>query len=186
MLELTETYRSALANYDSNVTEWFNSAFDLLNVDFGPEYASLLLAWIKFEQRHGFNSPKHGLSTKEWPSELRTWIQNSRKGVPPQFSDVRSLKSFSETVWVWWRSLQPVWRGVASNGRPAENVTYRKTWTTLDKHGKSGWLGLLICLFWWKRGLENLDQTSKQELELDWLLAVKDMRDMLEGLLHQD
>ncbi|KIK53121.1 hypothetical protein GYMLUDRAFT_179423, partial [Collybiopsis luxurians FD-317 M1] len=91
---------------------------------------------------------------------------------------------FSEKVWAWWHTLQPPWQSITSNGRPAEVIAYGKSWETLNRPGRNRWLGLLTCLLWWKWDIGNLDQASRQELELEWLSAVKDMRKMFEGLLH--
>ncbi|KIK53122.1 hypothetical protein GYMLUDRAFT_63885 [Collybiopsis luxurians FD-317 M1] len=80
MLDLAGRYRAAHSSCNSSQAKWFSSTFTLLNVDFGLEYASLLMVWIQFEQKHGFDCPKSGLTPKDWPSELTTWIQSSRKG----------------------------------------------------------------------------------------------------------
>lgn len=43
---------------------------------------------------------------------------------------------------------------------------------------------LITCLKWWREGLDSLSEEDKQELEIDWYLAVDDIFRMLQGLVR--
>ncbi|KAJ3925252.1 MAG: hypothetical protein NXY57DRAFT_907311, partial [Lentinula lateritia] len=159
---------------------WFCEAFDYLNVDLGSQYADLFMHWIQFERRHGWKNSHNraGLDKTHRPAELNKWIRNRRFRRQLLEVDENGLctPAFGDSVWLWWVSLQPHWRALDSNGVPAAFEEFGDDWSTLNKHGRNGWLGLLACVKWWGQGFDP-DGDKKR-----WHELVADMVKMLNGL----
>jgi len=172
---------------DKASQKWFKKGFEYVSDDFGQQYAELLHQYILFEASHHWANPTHGLKKKK-PQELTSWTaQGKRKAtaalpIIAALSSTESIQDFAERVWTWWCELQPAWRKIASN-RPAPLDQFVDNFLLLDKHGQNGWLGLIVCVKWWRLGLDSLGDTDRQGLEADWFIAVVDMTSMLKGIV---
>ncbi|KAE9384915.1 hypothetical protein BT96DRAFT_741541, partial [Gymnopus androsaceus JB14] len=134
---------------------WFQKGFEYVSSDdFGSQYTTLLHQWLLFEASYNWGNPSHGLK-KTRPQELTTWISQGKRRPPAALATIAALstleaiKSFAERTWTWWCELQPAWRAV-SNNRPVPFNEFCDNYLLLDKHGQNGWLGLLICMKWWR------------------------------------
>ncbi|KAJ3933171.1 MAG: hypothetical protein NXY57DRAFT_892665, partial [Lentinula lateritia] len=162
---------------------WFGQAFEFLNEDLGPKYTELIGLWMRFEEVHQWKSSRDKLSDLCQPAMLNDWSRRRTSKVPA-LSTVTLVQRFSESVWRWWCSLQPPWRHCSVNNRPGPLFTFGIEWQSLNKSGRNGWMLLITCLKWWREGLDSLSEEDKQELEIDWYLAVDDIFRMLQGLVR--
>ncbi|KAJ3835774.1 hypothetical protein F5878DRAFT_542620, partial [Lentinula raphanica] len=161
---------------------WFKDAFDFLNVDLGSHFAMLVDCWSNFESLNGWKTSKHALSNVNRPEEVTKWIRYGRYArvritIPPSHID-----EFAARMWLWWVRLQPEWRKLGKDLRPAPVEHFGDDWKSLDIHGINGWLSLLAGLKWWGESLameKNVEQNGKDH---DWLELMEDMSKMLLGL----
>ncbi|KIK53060.1 hypothetical protein GYMLUDRAFT_250649 [Collybiopsis luxurians FD-317 M1] len=169
---------------DTRDIEWFKPAFRFLNVDLSGPYTTLLSRWIELERLNKWQNSGR-LSNVNRPQELTTWIQYGhydRKHIIIRPGDI---KRFSDTVWTWWLSLQPTWQKTGTDGRPLPVMICKDDWEPLDQCGTNGWLSILACIRWWGESLKTVkDEAEKQKRTGDWLLLIKDVSEMLEGLIR--
>lgn len=183
--DLMKFFRSHLTDEPSQ--KWFKTGFEYISDDLGKQYAELLHQYILFEASHHWVNPSQGLKKKRHPA-LSHWMAKSKRKpaaaltIIAALSTIESVRDFAEHLWTWWCELQPGWREI-SNNRPAPFIKFVDNFLLLDKHGQNGWLGLIVCIKWWRLGLNNLDENGLQELEADWFRAVEDMTKMLIGIV---
>ncbi|KAJ3752870.1 hypothetical protein EV360DRAFT_54449, partial [Lentinula raphanica] len=166
--------------------QWFRSSFKMANEDFGPAWCTLLELWLTLEHGYNFQDPKHGLRHLNRPTELSEWMKKERPVNGVMIYSKEAIVLFADRFWIWWNALQPSWRATAVSNRPGSFDAFGTVWVSLDKPGRNGWFGLIICLKWWRSGLNNLSQEEpdKPHLEEDWMAAVKDVGLMLDGLVQ--
>lgn len=173
---------------DEASTKWFKKGFEYISDDFGQQYAELLHQYILFEASHHWANASHGLK-KTKPQQLITWTtQGKRKAeaalpIIAALSSIETIQNFAEAIWTWWCELQPDWRIISGN-RPAPFDKFVNNFLFLDKRGQNGWLGLIVCIKWWRLGMDCLEDSSRQEIEADWFRAVADMTNMLKGIVE--
>ncbi|KIK52820.1 hypothetical protein GYMLUDRAFT_250947 [Collybiopsis luxurians FD-317 M1] len=169
---------------DARDIEWFKPAFRFLNVDLSGPYTTLLSHWIELKRLNKWQN-SGCLSNVNWPQELTTWIQYSRYDRKHIIICPGDIKQFSDTVWTWWSSLQPMWQKTGTDGRPLPVMICKDDWEPLDQCGTNGWLSILACIHWWGESLKTVkDEAEKQKKMGDWLLLIKDVSEMLEGLIR--
>ncbi len=153
-------------------------------LDFGPEYVALLQLWVELEKSWNWHPPRKGFETLSQPVKLSEWSQ-SRKGSVSALCTAKLVNEFAQSVWKWWSTLQPAWRAFPRYGdRPAPIKQFGDSWSSLNKGGNNGWLGLITCIKWWREGLNSLPENVRLPLEADWFRAVEDLTQMLQGLLN--
>ncbi|KAF9487031.1 hypothetical protein BDN71DRAFT_1594671 [Pleurotus eryngii] len=186
---------------------WFKNQYKVLyKVKSMPDVWFVLLAKFDlFEEMTAYNNTGNGLATLNRPEEISWWIRAGRKA-NPTLSDV---DKFGDNWWRWWISLQPEWRGVASEESALER-RHRQAdkavscaaaaWEELDKPGRNGFLSPIAALFWWasaridslKKPVVTEESSEDQALESelteehenlpeceDWTLEFEDGHDWL-------
>ncbi|KAJ3749304.1 hypothetical protein DFH05DRAFT_1371414, partial [Lentinula detonsa] len=161
---------------------WFKDAFDFLNIDLGSPFAMLVDCWSNFESLNGWKTGKHAISSMNRPKEVTKWIQCRRYARITITIAPAQLDGFAERMWLWWVHLQPEWRKLGKDLRPAPVEHFGDDWKSLDIYGINGWLSLLAGLKWWGESLameKNVKQNGKDH---NWLELIEDMSKMLLGL----
>ena len=112
--------------------------------DFGQPWMSLVVAWFRYEEKHGFDSKGARLDSKHRPEVIKRWIQNARKNFKP---DSLQMSGIDNDFWRWWNYLQPSWRSVDSKSTPR---TVDGSWNEIDKHGVNGVYSVMGALHLWR------------------------------------
>lgn len=150
---------------------WFVLAFCRIDFAFDvPVYGLLVAKWVQFEELHGFRRSEGRLNERYMPVELKRWYN---KGKMPAIGK-GFVETFSRKFRVWWRSLQPIERVVQDS---------EVRLTSLDKHGKHGWYGLMLCIKWWGEGIMECSEDERLALQETWKVAMQEMLQMLDRLL---
>ncbi|KAJ3841889.1 hypothetical protein F5878DRAFT_609182 [Lentinula raphanica] len=167
---------------------WFFDAFHYLKADLGPQYNTLIRLWVAFERKSGFDTPHKlaGLAAAKSPVVLSVWRKNRRRFLSKVDQSGLSTPEFVAELWAWWATLQPQWRTVDNDGKPLPFDDFGDDMAPLDKHGKNGWLCLLVCVKWWGNGLQTLLDNEQVSVTKDWLVLVADMTKMLQQLVAQN
>ncbi|KAF7967411.1 hypothetical protein HWV62_34381 [Athelia sp. TMB] len=148
-----------------NLPEWIEEALGHLhNLCDDARWLALLVKWVEFERRLGFpngsRSRAHVLSQTERPKPIGIWIQHNRpwdKLPIPRLQD--AVEDFSISWWLWWRSLQPVWR--------ADSLSHdlRRTgefnWDETRKGGSNGFFLVILALGLWFEGDKRTNTKGK-------------------------
>ncbi|KAH7875033.1 uncharacterized protein C8R40DRAFT_1046018, partial [Lentinula edodes] len=92
---------------------------------------------------------------------------------------------FVQEVWAWWANLQPDWRSLDENGLPMPFEEFGDDLSSLNKHGRNAWVGLLACLKWWKVGLGYHIADDNEAPVNEWLAIIADMTRMLDRLVAE-
>ncbi|KAF9502209.1 hypothetical protein BDN71DRAFT_1515911 [Pleurotus eryngii] len=186
---------------------WFKNQYKVLyEVKSMPDmWFVLLTKFDLFKEMTAYNNTGNGLATLNRPEEISWWIRAGQKA-NPTLSDV---DKFGDNWWRWWISLQPEWRGVASEESALER-RHRQAdkavscaaaaWEELDKPGRNGFLSPIAALFWWasaridslKKLVVTEESSEDQALESelteehenlpeceDWTLEFEDGHDWL-------
>ncbi|KAJ3831212.1 hypothetical protein F5878DRAFT_549817, partial [Lentinula raphanica] len=165
---------------------WFFEAFHYLQADLGPRYHVLVYLWVAFERKNSWNNPHKlaGLSANKTPDALLAWRKNSRRPCPKVDQSGLCTPEFATDVWAWWATLQPQWRSFDPDGRPLPFENFGGDMAPLDKHGRNGWVCLLVCVKWWGIGLQTLSADDRETQTKDWLAIIADMTKMLQQLVE--
>lgn len=164
-------------------SQWFNQAVTFLDIDLGASYRRLLLQWMEMESRKRWISSLRHFKASQRPKELKKWVESGRYRSTITILP-NDVPRFGKSVWKWWKSLQPAWRGVDSQTERPEHVNQMgNEWSTLDFSGPNGWLGILVCIRWWGEAVHGLKQDKRDRLMADWLALVEDTSLMLGGYL---
>jgi hypothetical protein len=132
--------------------------------DWGYEWLRCVREYIQFQRRGGF--PDAGASfpsaTDIRPPEIAVWMKNRRL-----WKDVELIDEvgFKRQWWAWWISLQPDSR-IFDNKNNASPPTIDMDWAKLEKHGRNGFLLIMLALTWWGKASGRSD---------GWLKAVGDV-----------
>ncbi|KIY61114.1 hypothetical protein CYLTODRAFT_319511, partial [Cylindrobasidium torrendii FP15055 ss-10] len=73
---------------------------------------------------------------------------------------------------VWWDFLQPPWR-VREGTKWSRKGQWKKDWGKLAAYGVNGWMSLLVCLWWWRRALQDREDSGDDKYR-SWKEAVVD------------
>ncbi|KAJ7457582.1 hypothetical protein B0H11DRAFT_1738353, partial [Mycena galericulata] len=150
---------------------WFSNAFaQISREDVGPEYRSLLEAYIALEQGYGFESEGR-LSPRGRPAQVSEWIRDGR-GRNKSVLAIPKMEVFEAKWWDWWAGMQPAWRRRDATGKPVRSEEYGQDWGGLVAPGPNGLLSVVAALYWWACA-------RKSE---GWYAAVADTLWVLEGL----
>ncbi|KIK60660.1 hypothetical protein GYMLUDRAFT_167501 [Collybiopsis luxurians FD-317 M1] len=167
---------------DAKGIQWFENAFEFLNINLGGPYTAFVNRWSDLEQINGWKTRNSGLSKTNHPGELTTWIQYGRNKKKIVIAPGQVGK-FAEEFWSWWIHLQPEWRKKGKDGLPLPVQEFEDNWKSLDHYGTNGWLSILACLRWWGESLSLTEDSEKKERVADWVSAIEDVSKMLEGLI---
>lgn len=156
--------------------EWFQKARKYLDsFELGEDWTYLVVCYTLWEGWSGFQENTTSFPTcSSRPEQVAYWSKCHR--VPVVELKQSSLLTFEGKWWTWWRRLQPSVRGVAKGeglfdeGQEAPIVD----WEKLICPGQNRFYSVLVCLAWWKVGIEGLHM-NKGRLEVDWVLALKDV-----------
>ncbi|KAK7017888.1 SERTA domain-containing protein 3 [Paramarasmius palmivorus] len=170
---------------------WFEPAFEYLNVaELGSPYLQFVQQWIGAEAATGWRSTQRGMPGDQRPVELTRWrggnnavdrYKASNEKTPTL--DGTFAIEFSASVWAWWGSIQPTWRGVDLDSlRPRPFQHFGSEWKSLNRWGPNGWVLLLVCIKWWGVSLRQLEDDNITAMKDDWETAIADMSMMLQGV----
>ncbi|KAJ3758818.1 hypothetical protein EV360DRAFT_18315, partial [Lentinula raphanica] len=163
---------------------WFFEAFHYLQEDLGPSFNALVGLWVAYERKNNWRNPHKlaGLAAKNTPEVLLAWRKNSRRPFPRVDQSGLCTPEFVAEVWTWWATLQPQWRSVDHGGRPLPFERFGGDMSPLEKHGRNGWVCLLVCVKWWGVGLRTMPAEDRGSQVNDWLIILADMAKMLQQL----
>ncbi len=84
-------------------------------------------------------------------TEVHTWQKRAQNVDFVLELGQKDLKSLGDAWWVWWKQLQPEWRGVSKVEGCLEAVHQISSgnWGYLWHLGANGLVTVLICLKWW-------------------------------------
>ncbi|KAJ3869486.1 hypothetical protein EV359DRAFT_76744 [Lentinula novae-zelandiae] len=91
-----------------------------------------------------------------------------------------STPEFTSEVWDWWVTLQPKRQSLGRT--PPLLDESDAVLNSLDKYGKHAWPVLLACVKWWAIGLQHHLNDDREEQKGKWVVLVKDMTKVFEGL----
>ena len=152
--------------------EWIRLALKTMQSgDFGHTWSSLVVAWFKFEEKHGFDLKGPRLDATHRPRAIAGWIQHACKNYTPNSN---LMSKFDVDFWQWWNHVQPSWRIVNSHLTPR---TVEGSWAVISKHGMNGLYSVMGALFLWHSFREKGSLTS-------WTCAAEDVHWVLSQLLE--
>ncbi|KAL0955402.1 hypothetical protein HGRIS_001649 [Hohenbuehelia grisea] len=133
---------------DPKWAAWFSKIYkQILDYAEGHElptiWHDLLDAFIALESMYNFTESRPGLPATHRPAALADWIQNARKPVaqPVTTEGEGDWTEWSANFWLWWNSMQPVWRKVNEETEPLEDSKFREglgSWDCMRKPGING------------------------------------------------
>ncbi|KAJ7488209.1 hypothetical protein FB451DRAFT_1025494 [Mycena latifolia] len=133
----------------------------------GGDWAALADLWWRLEESMGFVSTTKCLPTALRLKQVSLWVKNTRIGTPALI-----VETFSAEWRAWWRKINPEWRRAEDGALKKEGDG---PWDALRCPGQNGFLNVLVCLKWWRVGL---DAESK-----DWKDAIADVKWVIEGMV---
>jgi hypothetical protein len=132
--------------------------------DWGDEWLNCVGEYVKFQRRGGF--PDNGAAFPSAPGirppEISVWMKNRR---PWKDVELVDKDRFKKQWWAWWISLQPKTR-VRDDGNNAPSPTVDMDWSSLEKHGRNGFLLIMLALVWLGKASNRDD---------GWLKAVREV-----------
>ncbi|KAJ7707872.1 hypothetical protein B0H14DRAFT_2415488, partial [Mycena olivaceomarginata] len=161
----------------TNAPTWFvDGRSRVTEVDIGPHYEAVVVAWTRIEEASRFEQAPTNLPSKHRPKQVTAWI-GGRRTVRP---DVADPVEYTAQWQMWWDSLQPAWRRRESDGTWSTTGGYGeggREWGPLYQWGVNGILSLVASLYFW--GCAIYEQV---ELRTQWEQAISDVVWMLEGM----
>ena len=159
--------------------DWVVKANEVLcGVDLGPAFVTLKAKWIALEGTCGYRLTRQTLITKP-PSE-------GFKNLSSYETDVElkadSLYQVEQEFRSWWDTFQPTTWKDAPKSEPLPPITHNE-WSPLKKHGKRGWISVLVYLKRWGTALQTSSDNQKVALMSSWTEAVGDVTRVMDGLL---
>jgi len=151
-----------------------------------PAWKGLINKWLALEVRGSFGvGSKRRLAAKGRPDCVGYWISTARP--PLQRADkVGDLDAFEACFLLWWRTLQPAFRGAASS-TPGPLVQTQpppgldQPWDKIHVVGSNGIVSVLAALCFWGIPIAELPQNNyraKQNHNAHlsrWMAAVQDV-----------
>jgi hypothetical protein len=141
-----------------------NSESAVSSRDWGDEWLSCVGEYVKFQRRGGF--PENGAAFTSAsgirPSEISVWMKNRRLWKDVELVD---KERFSRQWWAWWISLQPSSQ-IRDDDNNAPSATVDMDWSSLQKHGRNGFLLIMLALVWLGKASNRDD---------GWLKAVREV-----------
>ena len=126
--------------------------FNYLNEVQDPRFRKVVYHYINFEISD--NSCMNGsLPTANRPIEISQWSSRACPATPPDHKKGKwTFAMFVDSVFTWWRSLQPSWRTFQ---RGTVSHTVKGDWGVLRAPRINGLLNVVILVYWWARVLEE-------------------------------
>ncbi|KJA26036.1 hypothetical protein HYPSUDRAFT_133378, partial [Hypholoma sublateritium FD-334 SS-4] len=113
---------------------WVTNALELLrSEDFGEEWDSLIVAWLKFEGKSGYQGSAK-LGTHHRPRVIADWIQRARS--PKYRPEVKNINTLAADFIAWWKGIR----------RP----------------GINGLLSIVAGLFFWGHAIRDAKPVAKE------------------------
>lgn len=156
--------------------KWFPQAFQLVDVDLGPQYAEFLGHWFHFERLHNWNKSGGRLAGSGRPTLISKWIKEGRylpRCTEPLIG-VDGLEHYLGELDVWWKSMRP------KTAFDREDVD--SEWLAMDKCGINGWLSIVVGLKWWGECLKLLAGDGLKASTKEWLLMLEDLNQVIQNL----
>ncbi|KAH9934408.1 hypothetical protein B0H21DRAFT_759605 [Amylocystis lapponica] len=142
-----------------------------MTLDLRTRWVQVLKLWTLFESKTGFSQPYGRLPISvERPDEIGPWMRAHHR---MNAVVVKDVQAFSQKWWLWWNDLNPDWRS-RRGGFPIPGGTQQGPWTRLAKRGYSGFILVIISLYWWfPKGLGDplLGSWSSALRDVSWVLS---------------
>lgn len=128
-----------------------NNIYDYISSVKETGFQNLLKVYITFELTDR-SRIRGALPTSRRPKGVGWWLSRARPNKLPPYD---SLKTFAESIVMWWIYIQPEWReiGIATVSRVRRDSF--GDWERLYQPGNNGLLNVLILAYWWARILEE-------------------------------
>lgn len=153
-----------------------------------PLWTSLVQKFVDFESSRKFTEGR--LQVGHRPEVVTKWTAARRPhyadGVLPKTMPA-TFQLVQDAFWVWWRFLQPQWRGVGSGNRKddiskapltdADRQDAEDAWDRLDVSGSLGFMNIMAYLCMWGKKVRK-----EQAGESAWLDAIQDVAWVLENM----
>ncbi len=159
---------------------WFVVAYRVFVAEeLRDSFTELLHSYAQLESQLLFIGPQKGLPPTSRPCILSKWVSRGhmRKGNSmPVLTEIK-IDDFKTEWSAWWKLMQPDWREESNDGG-WERGMYGDDWGSLRVGGPNGWLGVVMCLFWWGTAVGKMENEERAM----WAEAVTDARWMIDGL----
>ena len=128
-----------------------NNIYDYISSVKETGFQDLLKVYITFELTDR-SRIRGALPTSRRPKGVGWWLSRARPNKLPPYD---SLKTFAESIVMWWIYIQPEWReiGIATVSRVGRDSF--GDWERLYQPGNNGLLNVLILAYWWAKILEE-------------------------------
>ena len=126
--------------------------FNYLNELQDPHFQQILFHYVNFEINDKSNG-NGSLPTASRPPEISQWSSRARPANLPEYAKGgRTFRTFVDSVFEWWGSIQPSWRSF-ERGVISREVS--GDWKALRAPRINGLLNVVILVYWWSRILEE-------------------------------
>lgn len=119
----------------------------------------------------------HVLSTANRPAQLGIWIHQSRPWHNIPIIHVGAVEDYSTSWWLWWRAIQPAWRGAALSRDL--RLTGEFNWNETRKGSSNGFFLVILSLGLWLSG----DKKGKGKGKWGCSDAMKDVEWVLDQMV---
>jgi hypothetical protein len=97
--------------------------------------------------------------------------------MPPK---IVKVPEYGQSWWMWWKTLQPEWRGMGE-GKLSRQVLEGEKWSQTCRGGANGFLMIVLTLAWW---IVAAEQNSEQcTADADLHLAMEDVKWVLDRMV---
>ena len=151
--------------------------FDYLKSVKDPHFQRVLFYYLRLEisNKAGLSS---ALPTTGRPIEISHWSSRARPASLPDYKkDGWTLTAFTDSIFVWWGSIQPSWR-VFERGTVSREVS--GGWDVLHVLRINGLLNVVMLAYWWARILE--EDEPKDGVRADYEFFTDDVAWVLSNL----
>ena len=126
--------------------------FNYLNKLQDPHFQQVLFHFVNFEINDKSNG-NGSLPTAGRPAEISQWSSRARPANLPEYAKGgRTFRTFVDSVFKWWGSIQPSWRSIE---RGVVSREVQGDWKALRAPRINGLLNVVILVYWWSRILEE-------------------------------
>ncbi|KAJ7243680.1 hypothetical protein C8J57DRAFT_1083550 [Mycena rebaudengoi] len=133
----------------------------------GGKWSELVEAWWKCEAAAKFTGLVRGHAAKLRPKQIVAWVRGARLGKGDLNPPIIDIYAYSVQWWAWWVDINPDWRVRTQGGKRLEREG-EGSWSKLAIGGPNRLLNILICLWWWRNVVPEVQIA-------EWLEAVEDV-----------